>query len=349
MSVVASGRTMDSLEEYRQRFEPLLQQTLDERLAGCRVLLLDDTLFSFLSHARDLTVHGGKRLRPYLVWIGARAFGGDETAALRAGVGLELFHAFALIHDDVMDRGVRRHGMETTHRHVTQILKDQQRMGELEHVGESQAVLVGDLFFTWAAALLPSPLFFTMADEVILGQMIDVDLTTRTEAPTELIDRKMLLKTASYSFVRPLQMGASLGGASANDLQILETIGKPLGLAFQIQDDLLDLTVPPKELKKTAFSDLTERQHTILTDYISKQGTQDQKNELARLFGVTLTEEDRSRIIDLFTASGAIAHAQGRMRKYYDEAREHITASMLPERTRKELEALVAFLQDRTS
>lgn len=338
---------MDSLSDFRKQFQPVLEGFLREKREEMDALVADPFLRDILHYPETLLAEG-KRIRPYVAWLlylgtthpptpfrlrwaGHAPRTTDDSEILRILTSLELFHAFALVHDDIMDRADTRRSVATVHRFVAERLAKDGRPQDADHAGKSQAILVGDLLMNWSQACVGagSPdvtnarnVFRKMIDEVIIGQMIDVDTATREEVSDELIRVKLQLKTASYTFVRPMQMGAALAGSSDPKLyQWCERFGTPLGIAFQVQDDLLDLTQPSSVTGKPVFGDLGERQHTVFTQHILKHGSDDQKRELASLFGADLSEQDRPRVTALFEGSGALAAGIAEMNRRFDEAR----------------------------
>jgi geranylgeranyl diphosphate synthase type I len=244
---------MDDLHEFKQTFDPILKQYLDKKIEIFSQKVSDPFILDIVSYSKKLIESGGKRIRPFIAYLMYEALGGKEIdKALELFISLEIFHNFALIHDDIMDKDSMRHGVQTIHEYVKEKLQKEGRSGDLSHIGNSQAILLGDLLLVWALAvfdqvnfdeyrLRDAKLFFNkMADDVFLGQMIDIDIPSRKDIPKELIDKKDKLKTASYSFIRPMQIGASLVGIDKQTEKFCEALGLNLGLAFQLQDDLLD-------------------------------------------------------------------------------------------------------------
>ena len=344
---------MDGLRAFRKTFQPVLERVLRGKEAQGRRVTHDPAVRGYAAYAAQLVMHGGKRIRPYLADVLYRAAGGRELRRAReTWVGLELFHAFALIHDDIMDEGASRHGLRTMHAEASARLKKARRVGDLSRAGESQGILSGDLLFNWAQELMSKDertrkIFLQMVDEVIYGQMVDVDLSTRKATTSRAIMEKMCLKTAGYTFVRPMQIGAALAGKEKKLHRFCERFGMPLGIAFQVQDDLLDLTATSAETGKTVFSDLTKRQHTLATQYVAEHGTHGQRTELSRLMGRRLTEKDRPRIVALFTGSGAFTQCERLIRRHLDTAERVLTAERLPKKAQMELQELTASLRDR--
>jgi F0F1-type ATP synthase alpha subunit len=201
---------------------------------------------------------------------------------------------------------------------VTRELKKEKRNGDFVHIGNSQAILLGDGLFTWSQEILNLNTdfdqkimqnvkihFYEMFDEVGVGQMIDVDIATRHNVSKELIDEKIRLKTAGYSFIKPLQIGASLAGRETNEVEkFCKEFGLRMGIAFQTQDDLLDITSNEKQLQKTTSSDKSQNQHTYFTyfkslevgkEIIEKNFTQ--AKDLVR--NLSIKEDAKKRFFDL--------------------------------------------------
>lgn len=329
-----------TLDAFRKQFEPLFEARLRSACSSANALVADPFLGRIITHVATIALAGGKRIRPYMAWLMFQGRSGHADV-LDMLTALELFHLFALVHDDVMDRGTVRHGLPTVHQAAELGMRQDHRRGDVPHAAEGQAILAGDLLFAWsqeafyAASGVPAdarhhaaPFFRSMIEEVIAGQMIDVDLTSRPNPATALIERKMYLKTSSYTFIRPLQIGAALAGETSQTTRDwCERFGASLGRAFQIQDDLLDLAAT--DTGKTPFADLQEGQQTLLTQWIHERGTSAQRDELAMLMGTAPTEDDRPRIMALFDGSGALAHARSEWDGSLDEALRLLQAADL--------------------
>lgn len=354
---------------FKRRFDPILGAALDKKMKEMAALTRDPYILGIARHGRTLVMEGGKRIRPYLAYIAKQSAERKaqsvktEKQTLEILVGLELFHAFALVHDDIMDKGKDRHGVPTANRVY----------------GDAQAILLGDLLFNWASEIIAptkgQPIFAKMVDEVILGQMLDVDAIRRDKVSDGFIQDKMRLKTASYSFIRPMQFGVSLAGVGAHGNapspgnarsmgaprtagasggeannhsplhEFCERFGLPLGLAFQIQDDLLDLTATSKKLGKSAMNDVREGQKTVFTQYASRKPAN--RAFLNKMKGKKLNATDRKRIKEVFDGSGAIEYGAGMMERYFGEAERAL--GDLTTKNGKPFQGLIAFIRGRAN
>jgi len=316
---------------FKKRFDPVLGRFLEKKIQEVKKTTNDPFVHEVVKHARTLVMAGGKRVRPFLAFLSYRAAGGKKDI-LETLVGLELFHAFALVHDDIMDRGMERHGVATTHRLY----------------GDAQAILLGDLLFEWANALIAPTkgqvIFSRMVQEVILGQMLDVDAIRRKKVSDQFIQDKMRLKTASYTFIRPLQFGAALAGKPGM-YKFCEKFGLPLGLAFQIQDDLLDLTASTDKLGKSAFNDIREGQKTVFTQFVAKKT----KHDLSKYKGKALSEKDKERIRKILEESGALEHGRNKMAAYFREAELAVEHSGMTDKQCVPFVETIEYIRSRSS
>ncbi len=200
---------------------------------------------------------GGKRVRPRLALLGAQVFGGDEQLVLPAALALEVFHNFTLLHDDVMDKAVVRRGRPTVH-----VKWD-----------ENTAILSGDQMLIEAYKLLSEVkedklagvlrMFNKMATEICEGQQYDVDFEKREDVSIAEYMEMIRLKT-SVLLATALQIGAYIAGADEEGQRALYEYGINLGLAFQIQDDLLDCFGDPATFGKAIGGDIREGKKTFM-------------------------------------------------------------------------------------
>jgi len=251
------------LADYSRACDPRLREFLDRKGEGLASLPVD--LRPAHALLRDYALRGGKRIRGALVLLGCEAAGGAREIAFDASLGIELLHAYLLIHDDFMDRDEIRRGGPTLHASLAKTAG--------EHLGGSIAILLGSLCEAWAYELvLSSPgraleaarLLTEALQQVITGQALDLlaPLGPPLAAPGVLEVQR--LKTGSYSFEMPLRLGATLAGAAPEVLATLERYARPLGQAFQIADDLLGTFGAPEMTGKPNASDLREGKRTLL-------------------------------------------------------------------------------------
>lgn len=361
--LTASSNHMHTLAQFKVLFDAELERFLDAKLKSIKHQADDKTLDLLFTHAKTVVMHGGKRVRPYIAALMYECCGGKLTPSVwKVLLGIELFHAFALIHDDVMDLGTDRHGTPTLHEYAKKLFKKEKRIGDITHIGFSHAILIGDMFFVWAnECFFDQPkldkrvlfelqrTYTEMNQEVMLGQMLDVDGMTRLATDDKQVLKKTSMKTAGYTFVQPLRMGWALAGSPKAFAGFAESFGRPLGIAFQIQDDLLDLTGSAKALGKQPFSDLRDGQHTLFTQYICKNGTTKQKAALKKLVRSDVNELNAKEVQALFEESGAFEDVSKVMNSYFKQAEKAIKKSGFKEKSQAGFIALYEKVCSRTS
>lgn len=312
---------MIELSDFKRKIDKYLLDFLNQKIESLPPHK-NEEIEEIFTHLKTFAKEG-KRIRSYIAFLGYKLSGGkEEEKAIKLFISIELFHAFCLIHDDIMDKAASRHGIKTIHKFVSDSVKNDKFVNP-QHFGDSQAILIGDSLLAWTLEVLfknkdfsieridrAREIFFKMGDEVLVGQMIDVDMARREKVTNEQIIQKMFLKTATYSFIRPLMIGAYLAKDVKSEEKIFKDLGKYLGLAFQIQDDLLDIKYDQSKTQKTSFNDVSQHQHTLLSNFIFENGTPEQKNILKQLFGSQLSQADKEKLRMVFHDSGAIKYAE---------------------------------------
>lgn len=218
---------------------------------------------------------GGKRLRMQLVLTGCRLAGGDEQEALPFAKAIEVFHNFTLLHDDVMDRANIRRGMQTVHvkwNDNTAILSGDQMLIEAYHLLEGVPTKYLPQLLT---------LFTRTATEICEGQQYDVDFEQRDDVQISDYIEMIRLKT-SVLLAAALKGGAIIGGATEAEQDALYNYGIHLGLAFQIQDDLLDCFGDPATFGKAIGGDISCNKKTYLLLSALQRANDVQQSELKR-------------------------------------------------------------------
>lgn len=350
-----------NIVEFKTKFKSVLEKAIEIKLKEYSQYTQDQEILGIVNYI-DAIIGGGKCIRPYMAYTMYETLGGkDLVQVLDLLVSLEIFHTFALVHDDVIDEGQMRHRVDTVHTFVAKgVSKQNRNIRNPMHYGHSQAILVGDLLFSWSIgrfqefSYLPNhsaawKIFHQMIDEVAIGQMIDVNVITREAIDMSLVETKMRLKTAGYTFVRPMQIGVALAGKQEELQQFCVDFGTALGLAFQTQDDILDLVADPKVIKKSILSDIREHQHTFLTQYILENGNVQDIQELKKYWGNSnITENDQGQIVEIFQKTGALDYTRDKVNKYLEQAK-NITATeqhITPE-TKLALNLLIQYIENR--
>ncbi len=276
-----------------------------------------------LLDAAHVAVQGGKRLRPAFAYWGWRAAGGSATkttALMRAAASIELVHASALVHDDVMDASATRRGRASAHRALALLRIDDVEAAAAERFGHNAAILLGDILLAWSDELLGESGFKPMAidrarvyfdrlrTEVSAGQYLDVLAQTRHRSSAADAMRVVRYKSAKYTVERPVQLGAALGKASPALLAALSSYGVPLGEAFQLRDDILGVFGQPSVTGKPSGDDIREGKRTLLMARAFDKADRSQRTVLEKAFGNPhLDEAALETVLTTLRETGAVA------------------------------------------
>lgn len=264
---------------------------------------------------RYILEDGGKRIRPLLCLMGADLYGGRPEAAMSAAVAVEVFHNFTLLHDDIMDNAELRRGRPTVHR------KWDANCAILS--GDAMLILayriLQDGETAYGAGRLPELLavFSRAAMEVCQGQQYDMDFETRDrEVSREEYIEMIRLKT-SVLLAAALEMGAIVGGASDSERRALYEFGVNLGLAFQIQDDLLDTYGDAQTFGKKIGGDIAAGKKTFLHITAVERASASQREAILRAGDIA---EKLPRVRAVYDALGVRDAAEQAIGGYFDRA-----------------------------
>ncbi|MDX2362235.1 MAG: polyprenyl synthetase family protein [Crocinitomicaceae bacterium] len=283
---------------------------------------------------------GGKRIRPTLTLLGAELFGSSKEQAISQALGIEIFHNFTLVHDDIMDDAPLRRNQTSVH----------------EKWNENVGILTGDIMLIKAYQLLSQideerlpkvlDLFNSTAIEVCEGQQHDMDFEDRNDVSIHEYIEMIRLKT-SVLLGCALKMGAIVAGASKKDQDAIYAFGQHVGIAFQIQDDILDLYADPEKFGKQVGGDVIANKKTILHLTAISKATRAQMDFSTQLQNESNIELKISRTQELFNHLGVKEECKERMQLHYTQAKEALAKIDVPEERKKCLLDLASYLMDR--
>lgn len=329
---------------------------LDEVLTAehARWVAVDEQLGAPIDEIRRMVRSGGKRLRPAFCTWGYVGLGGavDDDAVVDAGAAIELMHAFALFHDDVMDDSNSRRGEPTTHAVFARQHDAEGWAGESRRFGEGVAILVGDLAFVLADQLLadapPSvwQLWNTLRLELNAGQLLDIIGSVRRERRVEQAERIARYKSGKYTIERPLHLGAVLAQPDicAERLAELSRYGLPLGDAFQMRDDVIGAFGDSALTGKPVGDDLREGKPTPLLARATTRATPTQRVVLDQVGRPGLDDEAVAAIQQVITETGALAELEQRIETLATEAVAALRTIELASPATTELTALADYV-----
>jgi len=342
LETAAPASPLDA-EDLRARVDAALADLLEGELDGLG--FLGDDLPAVAEALRGFVLDGGKRLRPAFVYWGYRGAGGGPEgpladAAVRASCSVELLHACALIHDDIMDNSEVRRGRPTMHLRFADQHRTWAWRGDPAGFGEGAAVLMGDLAFTWADVALAEAglpdgrlaaalrVFNRLRSELMGGQYLDL-VEARRGAPSEAAVRRVLTyKSGKYTIERPLHLGLAIADGSLTLAAAYSDYGLPLGEAFQLRDDVLGVFGSPEVTGKPAGDDLREGKETYLVMCTRARTGEAGLRVLDGALGdPKLTEEEVDTVRRVIVESGALAETEARIGELLGQAKAAIAAA----------------------
>lgn len=281
---------------------------------------------------------GGKRVRPVLCLMANELFGELKEDAWHAAMGIELFHNFTLIHDDIMDKSPLRRGKQTVH----------------EKYNLTTGILSGDIMSIYAydqlariRATLPKMLevFNKTSIEVCEGQQLDMDFETRDDVSIDEYMNMIKLKT-SVLLACSLKMGAMLGGCTEGNANKLYEFGKNMGIAFQLQDDYLDAFGDTGKTGKQNGGDIKDNKKTYLLLTAAQNGNTEQRERIAQLLKDN-SDTKVPEMLSIFRETGADKACRDAVIKYSDMAFDCFDEAAVTEARKGPLRELAMYLLQR--
>jgi geranylgeranyl diphosphate synthase type II len=317
-----------------------LQSRIDDAFNSIQLPLAPADLYNPISYTLGL---GGKRLRPLLVLASCQMFGGDITDAIHPAIGIELFHNFTLLHDDIMDAAPLRRGKETVYKKWN----------------PNVAILAGDTMFALAnkymlrtrpqAVSQVVELFNQTAIEVCEGQQYDMDYENHEGVTIPDYIEMIRLKTAVL-LAASLKTGAIIASAGSADCDHIYNFGINIGLAFQLKDDLLDVYGMQEKFGKVSGGDIVAGKKTYL--YLKALESSGSKSEDFRVLYNSHTIESTKKVMavkDIFNQLNIEHHTRKLIDDYYQNALQDLLGISLPAEAMEPLREYTAGLMERES
>jgi geranylgeranyl diphosphate synthase type I len=329
-----------------------VEQRLAElfRAEATRWEAVDPSLRSLVEILADFVLGGGKRVRPLVVHLGFVGAGGDpgDARVTELGAAIELLHAFALLHDDVMDGSAMRRGRRSLHERLAVDHRDGHRLGESRRYGEGLAVLVGDLAFVYADRFVQEAprdvreVWDELRVELTMGQFLDVDGAARGDRDPRRAAAVALYKSGRYTVERPLHLGAALAGRLDVLRSAYSAIGAPLGEAYQLRDDLLGALGDERVTGKPVGDDLREGKPTLLLAFAHARASAAQRALLSRVGRADLSRSEIEHLQEALVECGAVAAVEVEIGCRVDAALTALTSSPVTPAARDMLASLAA-------
>jgi len=299
------------------------------------------TLYEPIKYVLSL---GGKRVRPVLTLLAYNLYKDDPERIMTQAIGLETYHNFTLLHDDLMDNADMRRGHETVHKkwNANQAILsgDTMLLQAFERIEDCDVAYVKDVFQT----------FLITTYEIGEGQQLDVEFETRNDVTEDEYIEMIRLKT-SVLLACAVKIGAILAGASKEDQENLYKFGEQIGLAFQLQDDLLDVYGDPKVFGKNIGGDITSNKKTYMLINAYNRASDAQRQELMKWINAKEfnRNEKVAAVTKLYDEIGIRQLCEQKMEECYQLALKYLAKVNVPEERKAELKIYAADMMKRQS
>jgi geranylgeranyl diphosphate synthase type I len=325
----------ESITDLKKEIDRELDTFLNFKEAEGRKNEMPVEFFEAVENVRNFVIRGGKRLRPILFYYGyVLAGGSNKKEALRTSIALEFLHTGLLIHDDIMDQDDIRHNGMSVHTKYAYDYGVKLGRSDLQHFGYSMAICLGDLATsTWSYEILAKSGFKdkykirTIAGlsdiiaETSVGQMLDETLQVSEDFDESHIYRVHDFKTARYTIRGPLQLGAILAGAENEELGYISRFAIPLGISYQVKDDIIGIFGEEEKIGKPVGSDIREGKKTLLISYaLRKSSEADRSFILSQLGNKGLSRESLEKMREIITETGSLKYSEDKMEELSQEA-----------------------------
>lgn len=341
--LVKSKSAKDQLSQFKSVLDAELKKYMDAKVK--EAFQISTYTGELTEYIRDLTLRGGKRVRAALLFYSYLAHGGsDRKEALHAAMSMELAETYLLIHDDIMDDDRLRRGGETIHESYEQKVKVKYHSitNGYHHFGQSMAMLAGDIACAMSNEIIADCKFDAKCVKDVLmemnkiyriecfGQALDMFSNLRDDLTKDDVILTHRLKTVPYTFDGPVKIGALLAGVSPKEIKKLEEYTVPLGIAFQIQDDILGLFGSVEKLGKPVTSDLKEGKKTLLMlDALSKADQNGRDTINQNLGNKKATLKGLREVREVVRSTGALTESISLAHKLAEESAVFINKQKL--------------------
>lgn len=344
------------LNEFRKKLDKHLENFFDRKISQASEI--SPLVSSMVKNLREFTLRPAKRVRAAFCYYGYLACGGkNKKAALEASMFIELIHSYLLIHDDIIDRDEFRRGKATMHNLYKKIYRSKSKIKDAEHFGVSMAIMAGDLASALgyeiliqsrfpdtlklkALAKLNQSLF-----DVDAGQILDEFLEINSKPVLDDVLTVFKYKTNRYTVEGPLHIGAILGEADLKILNVFSRYSLPLGIAFQIQDDILGMFGSAKKIGKPVGSDLREGKQTILiVKALERADKRQKKIIISNLRKKKITREDLQKVRKIIIDTGSLDYSKRLALRLTSQAKEIIKKTPLADEGKIFLEKIPDYI-----
>jgi geranylgeranyl diphosphate synthase type I len=349
--------TEDALVDLKSKIDKEIELFFDCKIKQVKDQKKPDELLEMVENLRDFVLRSGKRIRPILFYCGYVIAGGkDKEKILRAASSIELIHSFLLIHDDIIDQDDFRHGGLSMHCEYRKKCKNE----DSKHFEISMAIIVGDLAYSFGCEVLSeldlSPDLKIKAinkiNQIIsntaAGEAADVVLSVNSDFGVDKIIEMQKYKTAKYTIEGPLHLGAVLAGADNEFLKSLSRFAIPLGVAFQIQDDIIGIFGDEKKIGKPVGSDIIEGKKTLLVAKALEVANEKQKNIILSALGnKEINFDDIEDVRKIIKETKSLEYSKIQTEKLIEFSKKHLEEIKASNECKEFLSSLADFIVKR--
>lgn len=311
------------LQLFKEKIEKLLEKYLTEQTEKAEKV--SPYCGEMLNNVKDMTMRGGKRIRAAILYYSYLAFGGkDKERAMKVAMSMELMQTYLLVHDDIIDSDDMRRGGLSMHKTYENICEERYAgKTNPKSFGNSVAILAGDVACALSNKIIAESGFSDrsvvraiielnhMYTKEVNGEFLDTLSELRDDIAKEDVILTHQLKTVPYTFDSPLKIGAMLAGANDKTIEKINEYTVPLGVAFQIQDDILGMFGTEEKLGKPVTSDLREGKRTLLVlDALMKASESEKQIISSALGNKRINISDVNKVRQIIRDTGALEKSQ---------------------------------------
>lgn len=359
-----------SLVELKNKIEKELEEFFDSKIEQAEKRGKPEEFLEMVKNLKRFTQSSGKRIRPVLFYCGYLIAGGKkEKDILEASISIELIHSYLLVHDDIIDKDDFRRHRPSMHCVYEKKYKDEFRnnykkrysgvfdKNSAKHFGVSMAIITGDLASSLGYEILNHTNFSAdlkikaikklnrIVSNTITGEAMDVVLASRLNADLNDVIEMQIYKTAKYTVEGPLHLGAILAGADESFLKSISKFAIPLGIVFQIQDDIVGVFESGRKTGKPVGADIKEGKKTLLSIKAFEKADNKQLKTLSGLFGnknINLNEIDNFR--EIIKKTGSLEYSLKNIDSLVKLSKAHLEKMKISENDKKRLLELADFI-----
>lgn len=319
----------DQVLNFKFQIDRELESFLSKELENSRINNEPMEKMEVINFLNQFILSGGKRLRPFLFYYSYQQVGDgvySEQEILQVSMALEFLHTYFLIHDDIIDQDFLRHNVLTVHRSYIQEYQDRVTESNLGHFGNSMAMLSGDLAASWMHKVLlysnlnsdtkiaALKMMEQINSDTVLGEMIDQTVSVKRCFSELDVLTVYDYKTARYTIAGPLLLMAVIANKTAEEMHFIRQLATPLGIAYQLQDDIIGLFGTQEQIGKPVGSDIREGKKTVLMSYVMQNsGAKDRDLIVSKLGKTDLSLEEIETVKQAVINSGALAYTENKI------------------------------------